>query len=124
MKTFIASLNDYQKNLSDLCNEIGKKYLNGEKVDLTNNIWYVKTRSGIKKMKFRSHYDNWSKGRAVIAMELRLDNLIKNVFISMCDGKVEEGSYELPRIKYEIDNMSYETTVCEDQMKVEKQEIF
>ena len=124
MKTFIASLNDYQKNLSDLCNEIGKKYLNGEKVDLSNNIWYVKTRSGIKEMNFRTHYENWSEGRAVVVVKLRLDNLIRTVYLRMCDGKIEEGSYELPRIKYEIDNMSYETTVCGDQMKVEKQEIF
>ena len=118
MKTYINSKNDYYKHLSSLCNQIGKKYLNGEEIDLSNK-WVVKTKNGTKEIGFNTQILQKNKHFTSILLTQSFNGHRKPIYIQITNGGAGEDWFELPKVEYFIDNMLYKTTICGNKIDVE-----
>lgn len=125
MKTIITSRNSFYRDLHSLCEEIGKKCLNGEKVNLDEEIWNVLNNGKNKKIMFEIVYSQPfpNADENFILLVLNFDNRKwKTICINVSHTKqaYEEG-YDLHTVEYSIDNVFYSTSYCNGECRTVKE---
>ncbi len=128
MKTIITSKDCFYRNLHPLCEEIGKKCLNGEKVNLDEEIWQVLEDGKLNKISFGISYTEPIPGHTNIILTLFFDEWhLKKKYIVIethhTQGVNEDG-YELPIVEYSIDNMFYSTMYLNGEYRTAKKKFF
>lgn len=126
MKTIITSKNCFYRELKSLCEEIGKKCLNGEEVNLDEEKWYVLDNGKNKKIRFEISYCKPDSEQTNIVLIIYFDEWKwKPICISIrhTEQFSEEG-YELQTVEYSIDNVFYSTTYLNGECKTEKKMFF
>lgn len=128
MKTIITTKNCFYKDLHSLCEEIGKKCLEGEKVNLDEEIWNVLDNGKNKKITFEIVYSEPfpDADRDFVLLVLHFD---KRKWKSICINvshteRIHEDGYDLPTVEYSIDNVFYSTSYLNDTYRTAKEKFF
>lgn len=128
MKSIITSKNCFYRDLRSLCEEIGKKCVNGEKMNLDKEVWHVLNNGKQNKITFELSYSKPSPLHTNILLTLFFDEWrlkTKHIVIEAHHSqKAYEDGYELPIVEYSIDNMFYSTIYLNGEYRTSKEKFF